>query len=205
MYLLAALITFWALVLDVHASGALAPRQSTASIDYYTPTFFCPDTDYDSDWTNIDPTEPTAGILGCYDTEGDQCFYHLGTGHKSTTGEYTSSSNCPSAPVSASVESCGVRCPSYSPYGSPINEVDDNTTPGAAYFRCFYNDFTVCAYDLGSDGAPLDQNMSDPQCTPYAPTTCPNARRSYKREDNFTALLRKKGIPARVAAPRTSY
>nr|GAT49200.1 predicted protein [Mycena chlorophos] len=200
--------------------AARDPTPSPAPVAYYTPNYYCPSTGttaasttvYDQDWTGLSTSNQNAGSLECDSTTTNKgvCYYRMDTGAPDTRNNLKSSNKCASMAIpSTSTEvPCGYKCPSVGPSGSAsktLNEMNINTDYGL--LTCNYNNDSSCYFRL-SNGE-LYTSFSGSKCVSKAPSTCPNARRSYKREDNFTAMLKKKGVEARVpnavaAAPETS-
>ncbi|KAF7293769.1 hypothetical protein HMN09_01172200 [Mycena chlorophos] len=210
-------------VSTVHGRAAVAARDPTPSpapVAYYTPNYYCPSTGttaasttvYDQDWTGLSTSNQNAGSLECdsYTSGKGVCYYRMDTGAPDTRNNLKSSNKCASMAIpSTSTEvPCGYKCPSVGPSGSAtktLNEMDIDSFYET--LTCNYNNDSSCVFKT-SNGA-LVTYLSSSKCISKAPTTCISSRRSYKREDNFTAMLKKKGVEARVpnaaaAAPETS-
>nr|GAT60617.1 predicted protein [Mycena chlorophos] len=195
-------------------AGPLAPRPSSPALAYYSPSYFCPSPVAGVEVTDVDYQAPLGAsgsdrdpTLICSYGAARTCYFDLTNGHLLDIARHPQNVDCvdvvpglSAATVTSSDATCGLRCTKTIADGlSTLTLTEMDTDSGG--FECTYADSAgdgiICAYNV--DGTPVPASAS--QCaaswnscdsdTPY--------RRRYRREDNFTAWMKKKRGAVAVA------
>nr|GAT50839.1 predicted protein [Mycena chlorophos] len=177
-----------------------APAPSASPASPYNPSIFCdPSTFHVAEWYDISSSNPAKGTLACVaDSNRYICQYDMSSGNL----EPFQPSQCSASPsletaVPSTSEPCGYRCPT-TPSSSSSSLFAISGLLNLDNIVCTYKNGAICTYSTTS--GQLVDGQDDGCSVSMAPSTCGGAtRRRYRREDNLTAMLKRKAAAARDA------
>ncbi|KAH7102574.1 hypothetical protein BKA62DRAFT_829154 [Auriculariales sp. MPI-PUGE-AT-0066] len=171
-------LIFWLLVSFASAmasGGALAPRASIVPADYWATEYFCP-TFSDVTLFSVDYQDPLDEYwkkLACHQSCGER------------TADPPSSAHC------------GIRCAKILPNGYYMYEYsNDGSEIMCAYYAPEGNMGRGCTYN--PDGTDVYEQGD---CLPAWNSCDGPFKRRYRRQDNYTAWLKKRKAKARENVP----
>nr|GAT55986.1 predicted protein [Mycena chlorophos] len=195
---------WWQLLVAVVIIGTAPPTPSNGVIGTYAPTYLCPTS---STWDTASwYTVPAGNYLVCTTTATTpqtQCTYMMSPPINGALDAQSGPGTCAgSATGPVTTISCALNCPVVGQSGIYIVLMENSisgTTTTCYYGGTFsYVTWFACQY---SGGSGLLTTGSTTVCPGTLTSGCPgptNSRRRYRREDNMTALLRKKDVDVEV-------
>ncbi|KAJ7056136.1 hypothetical protein C8F01DRAFT_1087481 [Mycena amicta] len=184
-------------------AGAIAPRSSATPQPYFKPPYFCPLTEQ-SGWSIrvmtfyiVAGADMPSNFLHCEYHSNDQCYYSEGDASQLSGDE--SAYNCQDQADADAPVFCSFRCYLSDLNGNSLGLMSLPRT--GAPNVCQYGSFQNCNYNR-DNGMLVDGGST---CPSSMANSCDGpARRRYRRDDNFTALLRKRQQLPRNALPRAA-
>ncbi|KAF7313377.1 MFS domain-containing protein [Mycena chlorophos] len=194
------LVVFIAALSALADAPAPAPSPVPSDPNYYYPTYACAAGTDTATWTVDSVNNPSNGTVECYIPEAD-CYYYLnGTYDADDSNEARAACPRTATPASQNPSCNSFLCPKTNPDGSVLSSFDWYIYESES--SCSYDDGSTCAYDVNGNFITSESNGDCP--TTVIPASCasnPNRRR-YRKEDNFTAMLRKKAVPGEAVRVR---